>query len=185
MSGPPPISPLFPSAPLSLPTFSPGGVLHPLIPPICCRNLPRHCEHPQIRVALLSPSQPIAFGVEPYFSTVGRFDDASRMNGAEMLPGWRLNPGSHKDIGTVASVHRPTNFPAERISRNCAITTPNQFTLPGFSRHYYLHIRLVLAPRFKQGCEQASFNVPFYHIHDHCLSFHACACLLCEIAIPN
>jgi hypothetical protein len=58
-----------------------------------------------MRLALVSPAQPIASGVEPYLGPVGRFDDASRMNSAEMLPGWRLESGSHKDVGAVTGVH--------------------------------------------------------------------------------
>ena len=132
-------------------------------------------------LALVSSSQPIAFGVKPDLSPVVCCDDASRMNRAEMMPRWRLNPCSHEDIGAVASVHRPANFPTERSSRHGPIPTPNQFTLSGFSRHDYLHIRLVLEPRFKQGCEQAGLT----RIHDPFLSFHACVCLLCEIATPK
>ena len=72
--------------------YDPQSGVQPLIPPVRGRKLHRHRERPQMGVALVSPSQPIAFGVEPYFSPIGRFDDASRMNGAEMLSRWRLKP---------------------------------------------------------------------------------------------
>src|SRR5713101_5509085 len=160
--------------------YSQGGV-QPLVAPVRGRKLYRHRERPQMWVALVSPAQPISFGVKPYFSPVVRGDDASRMNGAEMLPRWRLNPGSHKDIGAVAGVHRPASFPAEKFSRNASIATPNQFTLSGFRRYHYLHLRLVLEPSFKQRCEQANLTFPLYRIHDHCLSFHVHVCLPCEI----
>src|SRR5438034_10692803 len=90
---------------------APQGGVQPLVALVRGRKLHRHRDHPQIRLALVSPTQPIASGVEPYFSPVGRFDDASRMNGAEMLAGWRENTGSHKDIGAEALVHRPASLP--------------------------------------------------------------------------
>ncbi len=129
-----------------------------------------------MRSVLLCPAQPIAFGVEPYLGPVGRFDDASRMNGAEMLPGWRLETGSHKDIGAVARIHRPARVPTEQISRNAPITTPHQLTFPGFSQHYCFHIRLVLEPSFKQGFEQTGLHFLFSRIHEHVPSFHAHLC---------
>ncbi len=72
--------------------YSQGGV-QPLVARVRCRKLQRHREHPQMGLALVSPAQPIASGVKPYFSPIVRGDDASRMNGAEMLPRWRLKPG--------------------------------------------------------------------------------------------
>src|SRR5260370_18063601 len=94
------------------------------------------------------------------------------MHSAEMLPRWRLKSGSHKDIGAVTGVHRPASCPTEQISRNAPIATPNQLTLTGFSRHHHLHVRLVLEPSFKQGCEQTSLTVLVYRIHDHFHTFH-------------
>src|SRR5713101_1183616 len=136
-------------------------------------------------VALVNPSQTIAFGVKPYVGPVGRFDDASRMNGAEMLARWRLKPGSHKDIGTVTGVHRPASFPTEQISRHYPIATPNQFTLSGFSRHHRLHIRLKLDLSFKQRCEQAGLNIPLYRIHNSFLSFPSLVRFLIFDRDPN
>src|SRR6266849_9050935 len=155
--------------------YSQGGV-QPLVALVRGLKLQRHREHPQMGLALVSPAQPIASGVKPYFSPVGRFDDASRMNGAEMLPRWRLKSGSHKDIGAVTGVHRPASCPTEQISRNAPIATPNQLTLTRFSRHHHLHIRLVLEPSFKQGFEQTSLTVLLYRIHDHVHTFHARLC---------
>src|SRR5204863_5496831 len=64
---------------------SQGGV-QPLVAPVRGHKLHRHREYPQMRVALVSSSQSIAFSVKPDLSPIRRFDNASRMNGAEMLP---------------------------------------------------------------------------------------------------
>src|SRR5260370_25188033 len=96
----------------------PQGGVQPLVALVRCRKLHRHRERPQMRVILVSASQPISFGVKPYLGPVGRFDDASWMNSAEMLPRWREKTGPHKDIGAVAGIHLPARLPREPISRN-------------------------------------------------------------------
>ena len=70
------------------------GSVQPLVAPVRGRKLDGHREPPQMRLALVSPAQPIASGVKPDLGPIIRFDDASRMNRAEMLPGWRLKSGS-------------------------------------------------------------------------------------------
>src|SRR5258708_19334604 len=143
----------------------PQGGVQPLVALVRFRKLHRHRERPEMRVALVSASQPISFGVKPYLGPVVCGDDASRMNGAEVLPRWRENTGPHKDIGAITGIYRPARFPTDQISRNGSIPTPNQFTLSGFRRHHSLPIRLVLEPTFKQGFEQAGLTPPFYRIH--------------------
>src|SRR5215469_10552360 len=133
-------------------------------------------------LALVSPSQSISFGVKPDLSAVVRCDNTSRMNGAQILPGWRLKPGSHKDISAVTGVKRPASFPTEQISRNAPIATSNQFTFSGFCRDHHLHIRPVLEPGFKQRCEQAGLTIPLYSLHNPFLSLHVLVCVRYTIA---
>src|SRR5689334_13121918 len=118
-----------------------------------------------MRAALVSSSQSIAFGAKPDLGPIERFDDASRMNGAELLPRWREKTGSHKNIGAVSSIHRPARFTTEQFSRHCSIATANQFTFSGCSRHHFPHIRLVPKSSFKQRCEQAGLTFPLDRLH--------------------
>ena len=70
----------------------PQGGVQPLVALVRGRKLHPHREHPQVWLALVSPAQPIASAVKPDLGPVGCFDDASRMNGAEVLPRWGLKP---------------------------------------------------------------------------------------------